>query len=50
VLPKAQTKPELQTPESKAVKPQLISAYAWLAKPGGEVPLLMGSNLTWLPY
>jgi hypothetical protein len=46
VLPIAQTKPELRTPESKVVKPQLISAYAWLAKPGGDVPLLMGSNLT----
>jgi hypothetical protein len=46
VLLEVQTKPELQMPKSKAVKPQLISACAWLAKPGGDVPLLMGSNLT----
>jgi hypothetical protein len=36
----------LQTPKLKEVKLQLIFACAWLAKPGGEVPLLMVSNLT----
>jgi hypothetical protein len=46
VLQAAQTKPGLQMPKSKAVKPKWIFAYAWLAKPGGDVPLLMGSNLT----
>jgi hypothetical protein len=46
VLQAAQTKPGLQRPKSKAVKPKWIFAYAWLAKPGGDVPLLMGSNLT----
>jgi hypothetical protein len=46
VLQEVQTTLELQTPMLIAVKLQLIFAYAWLAKPGGEVPLLMGSNLT----
>jgi hypothetical protein len=46
VLQEVQTKPNRQRPKLKEVKLQLIFAYAWLAKPGGEVPLLMGLNLT----
>jgi hypothetical protein len=46
VLLGGQTKLGPQTPKSKALKPQSIFAYVWLAKPGGEVPLLMGLNLT----
>jgi hypothetical protein len=46
VSQEGQTKQVLQTPKWKVMKPQLISACAWLAKPGGEVPLLMGLNLT----